>query len=54
MKNTDRNNGMTFKDYFEFIYLNSFLDESDALELANYCWNRNIDKFSALELAKNN
>lgn len=51
---TDRMNGLTFKDYFEFIYLNSFLSETDALEVANYCWNCNIDKYSALEIAKDN
>ena len=54
MKNTDRNNGLTFNDYYNFIYLNSFLDESESLELANYCWNRNIDKYAALEMARDN
>ena len=51
---TDRTTGMTFNDYFEFIRLNCTLTDTEVKELANYCWNRNIDKYSALEIARDN
>lgn len=54
MKNTDKANGMTFNDYYEFIRLNCTLTNDEVLEVANYCWNRNIDKYSALEIARDN
>lgn len=54
MNMTDRTTGMTFNDYYEFIRVNCTLSDEEVMEIANYCWNRNIDKYSALEIARDN
>lgn len=38
-----------FKDYWEFIYLNTRLSRQDAMKAARKTWNKGIDKYTALE-----
>lgn len=40
---------MTFKDFYDFIYLNSTLNAEDALMSARSFWNRGMTKREALE-----
>lgn len=42
---------MAFKDYYDFIYLNSHLTRSQAQFVARYCWNKGMDKYEALRVA---
>ena len=43
---------MTFKEYEEFIYLNTTLPRLDARLIARECWNKGLDKYEALKEAK--
>lgn len=43
---------MTFKEYFDFIYLNSNLTKDQTMEIANECWNKGLSKYEALEIAR--
>ena len=37
-----------FKDYYEFIYLNSRLTKEQAWDYATDCWNKGMSKYEAL------
>lgn len=43
---------MTFNDYEEFIYLNTKMTNEETREFARECWNNGLDKFEALEIAR--
>jgi len=42
----------TFKEYYDFIYLNTNLPKNDAYKIARDCWNEGLDKQSALAKAR--
>ena len=39
----------TFKDYEEFIYLNTDMDRMTARTYARECWNKDINKYNAVK-----
>ena len=41
-----------FKDYFDFIYLNSQLTADQAYQVARECWFKGLDKLEALRIAR--
>ena len=43
---------ITFKEYEEFIYLNTNLPKMDARLIARECWNKGLNKYEALAEAK--
>ena len=43
---------ITFNEYEEFIYINSNLTREQAREIARECWNKGLDKYEALNIAK--
>lgn len=47
-------NNITFKEYYDFIYLNSNVNKVQAMEVANECWNKELTKYEALEIARAN
>ena len=52
MTNENNKNLNFMKDYYEFIYLNSFLTEDEALDFAIDSWNKGLDRCEALKQAR--
>lgn len=43
---------MTFKEYEEFIYMNTHMSKDEARAFARNCWNKGMDKYEALTEAR--
>ena len=43
-------NGITYKDYYDFIYLNTLLMKFEVPVVARAMWNKGIDKYDAVKI----
>ena len=43
---------MNFSDYWQFVYVNTHLTRPESLEVCVECWNKGLNKYEALDIAK--